>query len=247
MLFSLAMSGCVNTNLAFEMPWSSNPPATPVVIEEETEEVCAVEEAEADAAQAQLFRRAETERAEQLVREIARLQADLKTAESALVEAESGMSGSHTRADAISSLAVTRIQVERAASRAPWRQTDIQGARAKLVEAERQVDEGRFGAAIFFVYRARRVAESVLDEAHQVTEAGNARLIRSKRVNLRAGPSTGERVLSVLEAGTPVITQANEGDWMLVQVTGGPSGWIHRRLVGGLVSELDGLPAAPQP
>jgi hypothetical protein len=69
--------------------------------------------------QAQRFREAETERAAQLLQEIARLKADLKTAEEALVEAESGLAGSHTRADAVSSLATTRIQIERAASRAP--------------------------------------------------------------------------------------------------------------------------------
>ena len=42
-------------------------------------------------------------------------QADLETADSALVEVESGLSGINRRVDAVSSLAVTRIQVERAA------------------------------------------------------------------------------------------------------------------------------------
>ena len=68
--------------------------------------------------QVALFRRAETERADQLSLEIDRLQADLRTAEQALVEVGSDLAGSNSRADAVSSLAVTRIQVERAASRA---------------------------------------------------------------------------------------------------------------------------------
>ena len=42
-------------------------------------------------------------------------QADLETADSGRVERESGLSGSNGRVDAVSSLAVTRIQVERAA------------------------------------------------------------------------------------------------------------------------------------
>ena len=50
------------------------------------------------AKQAELFRRAETPRAEALSREIDRLLADLKTAESALVDAESGLATSHSRA-----------------------------------------------------------------------------------------------------------------------------------------------------
>jgi hypothetical protein len=243
LLLALGSSGCANPGLPFEIPWVSSaskqaPAPAPV-------EVCEIEKAVADTERAQLFRRAETERADNLSREIERLQADLKTAESALVEAESGLSGTHTRAGAISSLAVTRIQVERAASRAPWRSTEIAGAREKLAKAEGQVTQGHFGVAIFFVYRARRVADAVLEEAEVVMSSAHARLIMAERVNLRAGPSTDDRILSVLNEGTPVIPQTNEGDWMLVQVTGGPAGWVHRQLLGGLVSKS--APASPRP
>ena len=209
-------------------------------------DTCEADAARLEAEQAELFRQAETQRANQLELEILRLQADLKTAEDALVEVESGLAGTSTRADAVSSLAVTRIHVERAATRAPWRHELIAGARQKLDEAERQVDAERFGAAVFFVYRARRVAEAVLEEAEQVMESGNARLIRADRVNLRSGPSTVQRVLAVLSEGTPVIPQASEGEWTLVQVTGGPAGWIHRSLLGEKLFE-DEAPAARMP
>ena len=231
---SLSLTGCAN--LGIELPLGGARAA---------DDACAADALAVELEQKELFRKAETERAEQLGLEIERLQADLKTAESALVEVESGLSGSNGRADAVSSLAVTRIQVERAASRAPWRAVEIEGARQKLEEAERQVDEGRFGAALFFVYRARRVAEGILDEVDQIVGSGNARLIKATRVNLRSGPSTGQRVLAVLTAGTPVIPQATEGEWTLVQVTGGPAGWIHRSLLGEHLS--DGAPAAPKP
>ena len=134
-------------------------------------------------------------------------------------------------------LAVVRIQVERAASRAPWRAAVIGDAHAKLAEAERQVAEGRFGAALFFVYRAQRLAESVSEEVDSVLEQGNARVIHAGRVNLRAGPSTREPILAVLEAGTPVVPRTRNGEWTLVQVSGGPSGWIHRSLIGGALPE----------
>ena len=124
---------------------------------------------------------------------------------------------------------------------------EIAGAREKLEKAERQVAEGRFGAAIFYAYRARRVAESVLDEAKQVMRSGKGGLIRAKRVNLRAGPSTDQRVLSVLVAGMPVVPQTTEGEWTLVQVTGGPAGWIYRSLLGNRITESIELPAAPPP
>ena len=228
----LSTAGCVNSFSPFR--FSSAKP-----------EVCPSPEAIVNVEQAKLFREAETERATQLLREIAKLQADLKTAEAALVEAESGLADTHTRADAVSSLAVTRIQVERAASRAPWRAEEIAGAQAKLEQAERQIQENRFGAALFFVYRARRVAESILDEANLVWRDGDVALIQARRVNLRAGPSTTESILSVLHFGTPVFPQAKEGDWVLVQVSGGPSGWVHRRLIRSPSSTES--PAAPRP
>jgi hypothetical protein len=243
----IAVAGCATSpgepGIVFRLPWAPAPPASP-----EPQETCAVDAAIAARQQAEAFRRAETERAEQLAAEIDRLQADLRTAESALVEVESGLTGSSSRADAVSSLAVARIQVERAAARAPWRAAEIAGANDKLDEAERQVAESRFGAALFFVYRARRVAEAVLQEADQVLEAGNARVVRARRVNLRAGPSTQHRVLSVLSAGAPVIPQTTEGQWTLVQVSGGPAGWIHRSLLGPrLGADPPDAPAAAAP
>ena len=199
------------------------------------------------AEKADLFRRAETERATDLAREIERLKADLRRAEEALIEAESGLAGTHTRADAVSSLAVAKIQVERAALRTPWRRTTIEDTRAKLAEAETQVAEGRYGAALFFVYRARRVAESLIDEAELVERSGDARFIHARRVNLRAGPSTDTPVLSVLEAGTPVFPRTQQGEWILLQVSGGPTGWVHQNLVGGRDLGRPPLPAAPTP
>jgi len=234
LLLSLSVAGC-----AFVSP--------PADLSSSSPELCPSPEVIVNVEQARLFREAETERATQLVQEIYRLQADLKTAEAALVEAESGLAGTHTRADAISSVAETRIQIERAASRAPWRTEQVAEARAKLAEAERQVEEDRFGAALFLVYRARRVAESILEEANLVQRGGDVRLIAAPRVNLRTGPSTTEAILSVLTFGTPVFPQASEEDWVLVQVSGGPVGWIHRRLIGSRFSTESQSPAAKRP
>ncbi len=116
-----------------------------------------------------------------------------------------------------------------------------------MQEAERQVDENRFGAALFFVYRARRVAESILDEANVVENNRHVQIIRGTRVNLRAGPAQTEPILSVLNFGTPIFPQAENGEWILVQVSGGPVGWIHRRLLGARPSGLSGSPAALPP
>jgi hypothetical protein len=77
------MVGCANQELPFGSSDTERSVTRPVA-------------GRVNLAQAQRFREAETKRATQLLREIARLKADLKTAEAALVEAESGLAGSHT-------------------------------------------------------------------------------------------------------------------------------------------------------
>jgi hypothetical protein len=178
-----------------------------------------------------IYRRAEVDRASQLEVEVERLRDDLRQAEEALVLAESGLRGSHTRADAVSSLAEARIQVERASGQAPWRGPAIREARGKLGEADNQIQEGHFGAALFFVYRATRIAEHLEREADKVAERPGTQYVRARRVNLRAGPSTSDAVVGVLTEGTPVFPELREDAWMLVRVTSGSVGWVHESLL----------------
>ncbi len=178
-----------------------------------------------------VYHRAETDRADQLSREVARLRADLHRAEEALVKVESGMRGSYTRANAISALAEARILVRRAAQRTPWRTAETLEAEKKLEEAERQVQQGSPGAALFFVYRARRIAELGLLEAKAVSEQPDAYFVVGSRVNLRAGPTTDDRVLRVLGKATPVFGERRQDDWMLVRVISGSAGWVHQSLI----------------
>jgi hypothetical protein len=189
-------------------------------------------ETPADVIEQQVYRRVESDRAARLARQVDQLSADLAEAEAALVRAESGLRGKHSRADAVSSLSEARIQVERAADLAPWRPTVVAEARLKLADAGRQIDAGHFGAALFFVYRAQRLAGELEAEAEQVERTPNARFIAGRRVNLRAGPSTGEPVLRTLEAGTPVFPESRQRPWVLVRTSGGAVGWVH----GGLLS-----------
>jgi len=179
----------------------------------------------------EVYHKAETERAAQLAREVKRLRADLAQAEDALVMAESGLRGEHTRADAVSSLAEARIQVERAAERAPWRAEAIAEALSKLDEASRQIEESHYGSALFFVYRAQRSAENVEAEADRVLGQPGVRYVGATRVNMRAGPSTTDPVLRVLERGMPVFTERSADDWTLVRASTGDIGWVHRSLL----------------
>jgi hypothetical protein len=148
-----------------------------------------------------------------------------------MVAIESGLRGIHTRADAVSSLAEARIAVERASRSVPWRPAKVQEAHAKLEEAERQLDAGHSGSAVFFASRARRIAETLNEEAEQVARHASTRFVRARRVNLRAGPSTEAAVVGVLSESTPVFRERSEGDWVLVRTTKGPVGWIHASLL----------------
>lgn len=178
-----------------------------------------------------VYLRAETERVENLQREVERLRVDLGQAEEALVRIESGLRTPHTRADAVSSLAQARIQLDRAAADTPWRVNAIREARNRLEESEKQTREGHFSAAIIFASRVQRIAEDLLREAHAAAERGDSRRIRASRVNLRAGPSREHPVLEILTLQTPVIPEGARGSWVLVRSPSGTVGWVHDSLL----------------
>lgn len=179
----------------------------------------------------EVYRRAETERAARLAREVDGLQDDLRQAEEALVMAESGLLGTHSRAEAVSRLGEARVQVERAAAAAPWQPEEIERARRKLEQAERQVEQEHFGAALFFVYRALRIADTLESEASVVLAEPETRFIRGSGVSLRAGPSSRDPVLGQLPDGTPVFPEKRRASWILVRTPTGSAGWVHATLV----------------
>jgi SH3-like domain-containing protein len=174
-----------------------------------------------------VYRAAQSARTEYLEREITRLKADLTQAEEAMVTIESGLRGEHTRADAVSTVADARIEVERAARAAPWRRDDIQQARSKLEEAERQLRVGHSGSALFFASRAARIAQTLSDEAAQVALSRGSRFVHTSQANLRSGPSRRNRIVAVVPQATPVFPERHDGRWLLVRTPSGPVGWIH--------------------
>ena len=163
--------------------------------------------------------------------EVSRLRDDLRRAEEALIKVESGLRGHHSRANAVSEIAEARISIKKAAERAPWRAERIEEAMGKLAEAEQQVQLDNAGAALFFVYRARRIAELALLEADAVANHPNSWYVKAARVNLREGPTTSHPVVDVLVHQTPVFAEREQGEWVLVRVISGPAGWVHRSLL----------------
>lgn len=179
----------------------------------------------------EILRRADADRVRVLEAEIKRLRADLRSAEETLLAVESGMRGAQGRAEAVSALAETRIQVERAARRAPWRADEAAEARAKLAEAERQLAADHIGSTIFFVSRARRIADSLVAEAESVGSNQSGASVRGDRVNLREAPSQESNVLATLPARLPVFVEGEAGEWSLVRTATGQVGFVHTTLL----------------
>ncbi len=180
---------------------------------------------------AEIYRSAQRERSEYLERALARLRTDLRQAEAAMVASDSELRGAHTRADAVSAVAEARIAVQRAANTVHWRPEQLEEARDKLDEAERQLQAQRSGGAVFFASRARRIADGLNEEARRVAGNRAARFIGARQANLRTGPSTQRKVVAVLPQGTPVFPQREEERWMLVRTLSGPVGWLHASLL----------------
>jgi hypothetical protein len=186
---------------------------------------------ERESAVTEIYQRAEIDRTTQLELEVERLRADLREAEEAMVAIESGLRGVHGRADAVSSLAESRMTVQRAARNAPWSRERVREAEQKLEEAEAQFQEGHTATAVFFASRARRIAEALNEVAERVAKTPGARFVDRPRVNLRSGPSTETRVLHVLLAGTPVFPERTDREWVMVRTPSGEVGWVYASLL----------------
>ena len=211
---AISLTGC-----AYFMPPPQPPAPAPAA---------SAASADPDAA---IFQRAQIDRADYLELEVKRLREDLTQAEEAMIAIESGLRGTQSRAIAVSTLADARIAVERASRNVPWKPGAVEEARSKLSEAEVQLGANHSGAAVFFASRAQRIANTLNAEALRIGEADNARFIRGRRVNLRAGPSVDHPVLDVLSLKTPVFAERPEGAWFLVRTLAGQVGWIHGELL----------------
>ena len=183
------------------------------------------------AAAADPCRAADTQQVAALVAEIARLRADLEQAEHSLRDAASGLEQGLTMADAVSALAEARVRTEGAAQAAPWRRGELREAQLKLEEADRQIQAGHYGSAVFFATRARGIANRV---SSQAMASPDVRRVRVKRANVRSGPSRGHEVVGVLPRDTAVLREQVKGEWVRVKMPSGASAWIHAELLESL-------------
>lgn len=179
----------------------------------------------------QVEQRASRARIEQLQAEIERLQSDLAQAQQVIVAAESQLSGAHTRALAVRSVAEARSELESAAVRAPWKRAEAEQAGTLLAEADQHLQSGHFGAAILLASRAERIARALFAEVVALRNTRGALQVAVERANLRAGPSTEGAVIATLVRGTPLLPERSEADWALVRTPQNRLGWVHLPLV----------------
>jgi hypothetical protein len=212
LLIAILLGGCAST--------STSPAAAP-----------GPRQARAAIASPEIQRRADADRVRALEFEVERLRADLGSAEETLLAVESGMRGAQGRAEAVSALAEARIHVDRAARRAPWRSEAAAEARERLDEAERQLAAQHVGSAVFFVSRARRIAESLSAEADRVESDPKTQFVRGEGVNLRQGPTQAAGVLETLPAELPVFVESRESGWSLVRTVTGHVGFVRSDLL----------------
>jgi hypothetical protein len=175
--------------------------------------------------------RASNARIEQLEAEIGRLQSDLAQAQQVIVAAESQLSGAHTRALAVRSVAEARSELESAAARAPWKRAEAAQAAELLAEADQHLLAGHFGAAILMASRAERVASAISEAFIEVRSTRGALQVAVARANLRADPSTDGAVLDSLVRGTPLLPERSEADWALVRTPQNRLGWVYLPLL----------------
>jgi hypothetical protein len=218
LLVLIAAAGCAARRHAVELRQAQQ-------VATECSEQSALQEAQQRASQARI---------DQLEAEIARLQSDLSQAQEVIVAAESQLSGAHTRALAVRSVAEARSALESSAARAPWKRKEAEHAREFLAEADQHAVAGHFGAAILLASRAARVASAIDEEVRAVRGRRGTLQVAVARANLREGPSMEGKVVATLARGTPLLPERREADWMLVRTPQNRLGWVHRSLVEAL-------------
>jgi hypothetical protein len=178
--------------------------------------------------------RADQHRFERLQHEVERLRSDLKRAEEVLTSGPDSNGSGPSRANAVSGLAEASIRLERAATVASWRSAELDEARAKLAEADRQIQAGQFGASLFFSTRAARMVDALIREAGSAVRSKKTLWVNAPRLNVRSGPSTEHRVLAVVPRNAPVFEEKVDGNWALVRTPSGVLGWVYRPLLEAL-------------
>jgi hypothetical protein len=160
-----------------------------------------------------------------------------------LLASKASSHGMRNRALAISRIAEVRVQLRGVGRRdEPEVAGRLRRAESLLARADRTLEEGNYGGAVYLADRAGDLvqhARTVAEVAAQQTSegAGLIPIVPPRTIevvvgaNLRQGPDTAQERVGAAQAGTRLVAVARRGDWFEVETTEGRTAWIHRATV----------------
>ena len=174
-------------------------------------------------------------RDEQLLlgKRLASLQRELDFAEAEVIQTKTRLKGPESKAEASSAIAEASILIGRLQDDPRGRHT-LARAQDAVVRAEELMEEGHYGAAIFFARKAQDTALRAAPDEQPAPTQQTVELpppyptytVRVARANLRSGPSLSSPVVAQLDGGTRITATAMHGTWVKVTVAGDEQGWV---------------------
>lgn len=152
-------------------------------------------------------------------------------AELSIASLEKALPAGLGRADAVAYIAAATLRIRQASDSLDGAPGALSDAEVRLGRAESHLNNGNFGAAIFFALRASRLAETAEAEHRRMMEAEDVYLVNVEKANLRRDPSVGSEVIAVLTEHTPVHVHQRSGGWVLCRTASDSVGWISERLL----------------
>jgi uncharacterized protein YgiM (DUF1202 family) len=171
------------------------------------------------------------------------LRRDMDRALDDVLASKASLRGLNNRALAISRIAEVRVQMESASGHGnPEVAARLSDANALLTRADRTLEEGNYGGAVYLADRAAelvRYAGTIWEAATRQTgeAAGLIPIVPARTVevavtaNLRSGPGTARSRVGTAEPGTRLQAVGRLGEWFQVETQGGRTAWIHRATV----------------
>jgi hypothetical protein len=239
-LLALAAASC-----AARVPPAEPPPAAPVVIHDTVTVERVVTVTRMDTVADPSLRT----RVAQLELDVLAGEARIQTLEEQLEEARREvvrtMARSQTvasRAEAASGIAEAELAIRTLRTEAGRRNAPEATQADRLLEqSNEEFKKANFGGALYLAGKARTIAGQGTDRFRRVEAAGlrpgetpfetQLPLRTTTRANVREGPSTGTRILFMLEPGSAVVAVSQVEGWVKVNDEAGRSGWIARALV----------------
>jgi hypothetical protein len=175
--------------------------------------------------------------------EIRALNQKLEAAILEVVRAMAKLRGLSGRAEAASNLAETEIALKSLPADPALRprDADLQQAQQLLRMATDEFKKQNYDGTVYLTNQVKALIKARNDRPMKGAEVARTdgeqalspalSLRASNRGNVREGPGQTQKVLFVVERGTPVNAVSYNGVWVRVKTDDGRGGWVHHTLV----------------